>query len=42
MRVLDNFEQTTIIVFKSLVVNNKINDEFFLFNTPDNVDVIKN
>ena len=42
MRVLDNFEQTTIIVFKSLVVNNKINDEFFLFNTPENVDVIKN
>ena len=42
MRVLDNFEQTTIIIFKSLVVNNKINDEFFLFNTPDNVDVIKN
>jgi len=42
MRVLDNFEQTTIIVFKSLVINNKINDEFFLFNTPENVDVIKN
>ena len=42
MRVLDNFEQTTIIIFKSLVVNNKINDEFFLFNTPENVDVIKN
>ena len=42
MRVLDNFEQTTIIVFKGLVVNNKINDEFFLFNIPENVDVIKN
>ena len=42
MRVLDNFDQTTIIIFKSLVVNNKINDEFFLFNTPENVDVIKN
>ena len=42
MRILDNFEQTTIIIFKSLVVNNKINDEFFLFNTPENVDVIKN
>ena len=42
MRVLDNFEQTTIIIFNSLVANNKINDEFFLFNTPENVDVIKN
>ena len=42
MRVLDNFEQTTIIIFESLVVNNNINNEFFLFNTPENVDVIKN
>jgi outer membrane lipoprotein carrier protein len=42
MRVLDNFNRTTIIIFKNLVVNNKINDEFFLFNTPENVDVIKN
>jgi outer membrane lipoprotein carrier protein len=42
MRVLDNFEQTTTIIFDNLVVNNKINDEFFLFNTPENVDVIKN
>ena len=42
MRVLDNFEQTTTIIFNNLVVNNKINDEFFLFNTPENVDVIKN
>ena len=40
MRVLDNFNRTTIIIFKNLVVNNKINDEFFLFNTPENVDVI--
>jgi|TARA_B110000037_G_C17021837_1_gene465650 outer membrane lipoprotein carrier protein len=42
MRVLDKFEQTTIIVFESLVVNKNINNEFFLFNTPENVDVIKN
>ena len=42
MRVIDNFERTTIIVFSSLVVNNKIDDEYFLFNTPENVDVIKN
>ena len=42
MRVIDNFDRTTIIVFSSLVVNNKIDDEYFLFNTPENVDVIKN
>jgi outer membrane lipoprotein-sorting protein len=42
MRVLDNFNRTTIIIFKNLEVNNKINDEFFLFNTPENVEVIKN
>ena len=42
MRVIDNFDRTTIIVFSSLEVNNKIDDEYFLFNTPENVDVIKN
>ena len=42
MRVIDNFDRTTIIVFSSLIVNNKIDDEYFLFNTPENVDVIKN
>jgi len=42
MRILDNFEQTTNITFKNLQVNEKIDDAFFLFNIPENVDVIKN
>ena len=42
MEVLDNFDYTTTIVFKDVVNNSKINNAFFLFNTPDDVDVIKN
>ena len=42
MRVLDNFEQTTNILFKNLQINKKVDDASFLFNIPENVDVIKN
>ena len=42
MLVLDNFENTTRIKFNKIQNNAPINDAFFLFNTPDDVDVISN
>lgn len=42
MQVIDNFNHTTTIKFNNIKNNMDINNAFFLFNTPDNVDVIKN
>lgn len=42
MNIFDNFDHKTEILFKRLVSNKKINDASFLFNIPEDVDVIKN
>ena len=42
MQIQDNFDYVTNISFIELKENKTINDAFFLFNTPEGVDVIKN
>ena len=42
MRIIDGFDNKTEIQFININQNTKINDAFFLFNTPDDIDVIKN
>ena len=42
MRIVDEFDNETEIQFININQNTKINDAFFLFNTPDDIDVIKN
>lgn len=42
MHILDNLNHRTEISFKKLKSNTEINEASFLFNMPENVDVIKN
>ena len=42
MTIIDGFDNKTEIQFININQNIKINDAFFLFNTPDGIDVIKN
>ena len=42
MKVVDNFDNETTIQFFKIIQNQYINEGKFLFNYPDNIDVIKN
>lgn len=42
MKVLDNFDNLTTIKFHKIIQNKDINEAKFLFNYPDDIDVIKN
>jgi outer membrane lipoprotein carrier protein len=42
MHILDNLEHRTEIDFNQLERNKEINEGSFLFNVPEDVDVIKN
>jgi len=42
MKVIDNFDNETIIQFFKVIQNQDINEGKFLFNYPDDIDVIKN
>lgn len=42
MKVLDNFDNLTTIKFHKIIQNKDINEARFLFNYPDDIDVIKN
>jgi len=42
MKVIDNFDNETTIQFFKIIQNQYINEGKFLFNYPDNIDVIKN
>ena len=42
MHILDNLEHKTEIDFNQLESNKEINEGSFLFNVPEDVDVIKN
>ena len=42
MKVIDNFDNETIIQFFKIIQNQDINEGKFLFNYPDDIDVIKN
>ena len=42
MKILDNFDHITDIIFLNIIQNESINDAVFLFNLPEGVDVIKN
>ena len=42
MKVIDNFDNETTIQFFKVIQNQDINEGKFLFNYPDDIDVIKN
>ena len=42
MRIVDGFDNTTEINFIKVSQNSIINEAIFLFNTPEDIDVIKN
>ena len=42
IKVIDNFDNETIIQFFKVIQNQDINEGKFLFNYPDDIDVIKN
>jgi len=42
MRIIDGFDNTTEIDFIKVSLNTDINEAIFLFNTPEDIDVIKN
>jgi outer membrane lipoprotein carrier protein len=42
MRIIDGFDNTTEIEFIKVSRNININEAIFLFNTPENIDVIRN
>ena len=42
MRIIDGFNNTTEIEFIKVSRNTEINEAIFLFNTPEDIDVIKN
>ena len=42
MIVIDNFDNETIIQFFKIIQNQDINEGKFLFNYPDDIDIIKN
>ena len=42
MKIIDNFDNETTIQFSKIIQNHDINVGKFLFNYPDDIDVIKN
>ena len=42
MRIIDGFDNTTEIEFSRVSRNTEINEAIFLFNTPEDIDVIRN
>ena len=42
MRIIDGFDNTTEIEFSKVSRNTEINEAIFLFNTPEDIDVIRN
>jgi outer membrane lipoprotein carrier protein len=42
MRIIDSFNNTTEIEFIKVIRNTNINEAIFLFNTPEDIDVIRN
>ena len=42
MRIIDGFDNTTEIEFSKVSRNKEINEAIFLFNTPEDIDVIRN
>ena len=42
MRIIDGFNNTTEIEFIKVSRNTEINEAIFLFNTPDDIDIIRN
>jgi outer membrane lipoprotein-sorting protein len=42
IKVIDNFDNETIIQFFKVIQNQDINEGKFLFNYPDDIDVINN
>jgi outer membrane lipoprotein-sorting protein len=42
MRIIDGFDNTTEIEFIKVSRNININEAIFLFNTPEDIDVIRN
>ena len=42
MRIIDSFDNTTEIQFIKVSLNTDINEAIFLFNTPEDIDIIKN
>jgi len=42
MRIIDGFDNTTEIEFINVSRNKNINEAIFLFNTPEDIDVIRN
>ena len=42
MRIIDGFDNTTEIQFIKVSLNTDINEAIFLFNTPEDIDIIKN
>ena len=42
MKIIDNFDNTTEIEFLRVSQNVNINEAIFLFNTPEDIDVIRN
>jgi len=42
MRIIDSFNNTTEIEFIKVSRNTNINEAIFLFNTPEDIDVIRN
>ena len=42
MRIIDGFDNTTEIEFSKVSRNTDVNEAIFLFNTPEDIDVIRN
>jgi len=42
MRIIDGFNNTTEIEFIKVSRNTDINEAIFLFNTPEDIDIIRN
>ncbi len=42
MRIVDGFDNTTEINFIKVSQNSIINEAIFLFNTPEDIDVVRN
>ena len=42
MRIIDSFDNTTEIQFIKVSLNTDINEAIFLFNTPEDIDIIRN
>ena len=42
MKIIDGFNNTTEIEFIKVSLNKNINEAIFLFNTPEDIDIIRN